>query len=192
MAHQRPPMKRMFGERETLAARTLRKVSPEWETGRCAVGGGIANILKGGDTSGGWEGFAIRGPAGGQEDGQVSRNQPVPSGADSGDFWNSRVFLVKNNVILKIRGPSSISQLAVALRFLICKMEVYPHTHNERMWVFRGSTWNCCSPHHFSCLARWTCSKTPRLWEHLNFVDSNCFSLPGCWNYSSLFLIIKF
>lgn len=54
MAHQREATDEedVGGEGDWLPE-LLERYSPGGETGRCAVGGDIANILKGGDASGG-------------------------------------------------------------------------------------------------------------------------------------------
>lgn len=50
---ERPPVKRMWGEGDSGCQNCKKGLPPGGETEKCAVGGGIANVLKCGDASGG-------------------------------------------------------------------------------------------------------------------------------------------
>lgn len=68
------------------------------------------------------------------EDGQVG-SQPFPAGADNVHSWCSKVFLVGKNVVVKIRGPVSRSQLTVSGPVFPCLcndgVSPPPYSHHE-------------------------------------------------------------
>lgn len=67
--------------------------------------------------------------------GRLVGSQPFPAGADNVHSWCSKVFLVGKNVVVKIRGPVSRSQLTVSGPVFPCLcndgVSPPPYSHHE-------------------------------------------------------------